>query len=427
MAKARKNIKNQRIEPDQEKHRGQWQGWLVIILAAVGVCISLYLYSLHVALLMGEIKSGPLCGTENGLGCHSVASSPYSSMLGLPLASWGALFYSTLILLGFGGVIFWRDCGRAFFRGTFWLAVLGLAFDLYLAYVMVFWIRTLCALCLTTYVINFLIIITLVKGVWQEPRPRISLGAIFPGTRDAQGIDLYYRNVIKGLLIGCILLASVVSVGGSQFLTKSLTENDRERLSRIKKNLSGQKPKAIDVKNRPFKGSDDAAVTVVEFSDFLCPFCSKAAKYLKIAQAGNRSTARFVFRHFPLDKSCNRRLSSDLHPGACLLAEGSVCANEQDKFWQYHDIAFETKNKISRSTVMDIASKIGLDLNEFKSCLDSGKGLEVVGEDIKAAFRAGVKSTPTLFINGRLLRGVPKPLELNQILQYSKNHLAPPK
>ena len=110
-----------------------------------------------------------------------------------------------------------------------------------------------------------------------------------------------------------------------------------------------------------------------------------------------------------------------------MLAEGSVCANEQDKFWQYHDIAFETKNKISRSTVMDIASKIGLDLNEFKSCLDSGKGLEVVGEDIKAAFRAGVKSTPTLFINGRLLRGVPKPLELNQILQYSKNHLAPPK
>jgi uncharacterized membrane protein len=176
MAKARKNIKNQRIETDQEKHRGQWQGWLVIILAAVGVCISLYLYSLHVALLMGEIKSGPLCGTENGLGCHSVASSPYSSMLGLPLASWGALFYSTLILLGFGGVIFWRDCGRAFFRGTFWLAVLGLAFDLYLAYVMVFWIRTLCALCLTTYVINFLIIITLVKGVWQEPRSRISLG-----------------------------------------------------------------------------------------------------------------------------------------------------------------------------------------------------------------------------------------------------------
>ena len=376
---------------------------------------------------MGEIKSGPLCGTTNGLGCHSVASSPYSSMLGLPLASWGTLFYSTLILLGFGGVIFWRDCGRAFLRWTFWLAVLGLAFDLYLAYVMVFWVGALCALCVTTYVINFLIIIILVKGVWQEPKPRISLRAIFPGTRDAEGIDLYYRNVIKGLLIGCILLASVVSVGGSQFFSKSLAENDRERLTRIKRNLSRQKPRAIDVKNRPVKGFDDAAVTVVEFSDFLCPFCSKAAKYLKIAEAGNHRTARFVFRHFPLDKSCNPRLSSDLHPGACLLAEGSVCAYEQDKFWEYHDIAFETKNKISRSTVINIASQISLDLNEFNSCLASGRGLEVVKEDIKTALNAGVKSTPTLFINGRTLRGVPKPLELNEILQYSKKHLAPPK
>lgn len=426
MSKARKNKKSHRIEPIQEKHSGQWKGWLVIILAAVGVCISLYLYSLHLALLRGEIESGPLCGTANGLGCHSVASSPYSNLLGLPLASWGALFYSTLILLGFGGVIFWRDCGRAFFRWIIWLAVLGLAFDLYLAYVMAFWIRALCALCLTTYVINFLIIIILVKEVWQEPKPRISLRAIIPGTKDAQGIDLYYRNVIKGLLIGCILLASVISVGGSQFLTKSLTENGRERLLKIKASLSKQKPRAIAIKNRPVRGPEDAAVTVVEFSDFLCPYCSKAAKYLKLAQAGNRSTARFVFRHFPLDKSCNRRISSDLHPGACLLAEGSVCADEQDKFWEYHDIAFEIKSKISRSTVTDIASKIDLDLNEFKSCLNSGKGLAVVGEDIKAAFRAGVKSTPTLFINGRLLRGVPKPLELNQILQYSRKNLAPP-
>ena len=110
-----------------------------------------------------------------------------------------------------------------------------------------------------------------------------------------------------------------------------------------------------------------------------------------------------------------------------MLAEGSVCAYEQDKFCEYHDIAFETKNKISRSTVINIASQISLDLNESNSCLASGRGLEVVKEDIKTALNAGVKSTPTLFINGRTLRGVPKPLELNEILQYSKKHLVPRK
>ena len=251
--------------------------------------------------------------------------------------------------------------------------------------------------------------------------------AIFPGTKDAQGIDLYYRNAIKGLLIGGILLASVVGVAGSQFISKSLTGNDRERLVNLKKQLAKQPIRAVDANNRPVMGSDDGAVTVVEFSDFLCPYCAKASKYLKLAESSNHDTARFIFRHYPLDTSCNNNLRSNVHPGACLLAEGSVCANEQNKFWEYHDIAFETKGKISQPVVIDLASNIGLDLSAFKSCLNSGRGLRVVREDIKAAIDAGVNSTPTLFINGRLLRGVPKPWVLNEILQYSKKNLTPPK
>jgi protein-disulfide isomerase/uncharacterized membrane protein len=414
------------VETPQIVHGGKRSGWFVILLAAAGIGICLYLYSLHVALLLGEIKSGPLCGADGGLGCQSVASGPYSSMMGLPLASWGALFYSALALLGFGGVIFWRDCGRVYLRWAFYLAVFGFAFDLYLAYTMVFRIQAVCWLCVTTYVINVVIILVLVKSVWKEPKPRAPLRAIFPGAKDAQGIDLYYRNAIKGLLIGGILLASVVGVAGSQFISKSLTGDDRVRLAKIKENLTRLKPITVGIKNRPFKGSANAAVTVVEFSDFLCPFCAKAAKYLKLAESGNHDTARFVFRHYPLDKSCNRNLRSDVHPGACLLAEGSVCADEQNKFWEYHDIAFETKGKISRSVVMDIASNIGLDSSAFKSCLNSGQGLRVVSEDINAAAKAGVNSTPTLFVNGRKLRGVPKPWVLNEILEYSQKNLFPP-
>ncbi len=432
MAKSRK--KNKNIEPPKTKkietpkiiHGGKRSGWFVIILAAAGLGICLYLYSLHVALLMGEIKSSPLCGADGGLGCQSVASGPYSSMMGLPLASWGAVFYCALALLGFGGVIFWRDSGRVFLRWAIYLAVFGFAFDLYLAYTMVFRIQAVCWLCVTTYVINVTIILMLVKSVWKEPKPRAPLRAIFPGTKDAQGLDLYYRNAIKGLLIGGILFTSVVGVAGSQFISKSLTGDDRERLGKLKAQLARQQIRAVDADNRPVMGADGAAVTVVEFSDFLCPYCAKASKYLKLAESGNHDSARFIFRHYPLDKSCNRGVSSNIHLGACLLAEGSVCANEQNRFWEYHDIAFETKGKISQPVVMDIASNIGLDLSAFKSCLNSGRGLRLVKEDINAAIRAGVKSTPTLFINGRGLRGVPKPWMLNDILQYSKKNLAPP-
>jgi protein-disulfide isomerase len=252
------------------------------------------------------------------------------------------------------------------------------------------------------------------------------LRAIFPGTKDAQGIDLYYRNAIKGLLIGGILFTLIVGVAGSQFISQTLTGDDRELLEKLKMQLANQPIRAVDADNRPVMGSDDGAVTVVEFSDFLCPYCAKASKYLKLAESGNHGTARFIFRHYPLDASCNSRVSSNIHPGSCLLAEGSVCANEQNKFWEFHDTAFETKGKISQPVVMDIASNIGLDLSAFKGCLNSGRGLRVVREDINAAIQAGVTSTPTLFINGRGLRGVPKPWMLNEILQYSKKNLALP-
>ncbi|MGD9043359.1 MAG: vitamin K epoxide reductase family protein [Desulfobacterales bacterium] len=402
-------------------------GWFVVILGAVGLGLCLYLYSFHIELLMGEIKSGPLCGVDNGLGCHSVATGPYSIMMGLPLAIWGAVFFSTLALLGAGGLIFWRDCGMVFLRWAFWLAALGLAFDLYLAYTMIYRIQAVCWLCVATYGINFIIIVVLLIRILQEPKPRISFRAIFPGMENPEGIDPYFRNVVKGLLLGGILLAAGIGIAGSQFLSKSLTEYDRELLAKSIKNFSQQKPILIESKNRPVRGADDADITVVEFSDFLCPFCATASKYIKLAGSSTHDTVRFVFRHYPLDKSCNWRMRSDLHPGACLLAEGAACAFEQNRFWEYHDIAFETKGSISRSVVMDTASKIGLNLGEFKSCLDSGRGLKAVKEDIQAAYDADVKGTPTLFINGRRLGGVPKPWMLIEFLQYSQKHLAPSK
>ena len=413
-------------EPKNIGHLNPWPGGFLIIAALTGLGICLYLYSFHIALLMGEIKSGLLCGSENGLGCNSVSSSPYSSLLGFPLASWGAIFYGALALLGVGGLIFRHDGGRAFLRWAFILVLLGLAFDLYLAHTMFFRIGAVCWLCIATYAINLVIFIILAIQVWKESKPRVALLSIFPGNKDNQAIELYYRNVIKGLLIGAILLTAVIGLAGSRFLAQSLTGNEKERLAKVTENLSKQKPLFIEVNNRPFMGSENANLQVVEFSDFLCPYCSRAAKYLKLAGSGNHDKARFVFRHYPLDKACNKRLSSNVHPGACLLAEGAVCAHEQEKFWAYHDRAFETRGQISRSVVQNIAGKIELDLNTFNSCLDSGRARKVIIEDIQAAVNAGVTGTPTLFINGRKLRGVPKPWVLNELLKFSEENLALP-
>jgi protein-disulfide isomerase/uncharacterized membrane protein len=421
--------KKLKVKKDEEiKNASQvitWRGWFVIAAAVAGLGICLYLYSFHIALLLGEIKGGLLCGADNGLGCNSVSSSPYSSLLGLPLALWGAIFYATLFILGVGSLVLKRDDGDVFLRWAFYLAVLALAIDLYLAHTMIFRIRAVCWLCITTYGINFAIILGLVKLVWQPSGPGHPLRSIFPGRKDEQDNNYYYRNVIKGLLIGGFLLIAVIGIAGSQFITRSVTGNERERLAKVTETLSQQKPHRIDATNRPYLGSKNAAVTVVEFSDFLCPYCAKAAKYLKLAGSGNHDKARFVFRHYPLDKSCNRRLNSNVHPGACLLAEGAVCAHEQDKFWDFHDIAFETGGKISSAVVQDIAATIGMNMDTFNSCLASGRGRRVVAEDIDAAANAGVTGTPTLFINGRRLRGVPKPWVVNELLKFGERYPAP--
>ncbi len=422
----KKNKDKNNIETGTVSHLSPWSGWVLILAAAAGLGICLYLYSFHIALIMGEIKSGLLCGSGNGLGCNSVSSSPYSSVLGIPLAVWGAVYYGALALLGIGSLIFRKDCGRVFIRWAFLLALAGLVVDLYLAHTMIFKIRAVCGLCLATYGINVALILILAHQVWREPKPRLSWIAVLPWKKDDQEEALYYRNVIKGLLIGAVLLSSVAGLAGSQLLARSLTGSDQQRLAQVTENLLRQKFHSLEVKERPFMGSDSAGVTVVEFSDFLCPYCAKAAKFLKLAGAGNHDRARFVFRHYPLDNSCNPRLSSNFHPGACLLAEGAACAQEQGRFWDYHDIAFETREKISLAVIQNIAGRIELDAAAFNSCLDSGRGLRVVTEDIQAAINAGVTATPTLFINGRKLTGVPKPWVLNELLKFSEKNLTPP-
>jgi protein-disulfide isomerase/uncharacterized membrane protein len=408
-----------RLVVEQKGFVSRWTGWLVIVLALTGIGICLYLYSLHMALLMGEIKTGPLCGAGNGIGCHAVTSGSYNNILGISLASWGTLFFTVLALLGFGGIIFHQDCGRAFFRWAFIFAVAGFAFDLYLGYLMIFKIKAVCWLCASTYAVNLVLVIALGLQVWQEPKPRVSLRTIFPGMGLGKGDDNYYRDVAKVMLGLGVLLTTVIVLGGSHFLSQSLTKDDRVRLARIIQGLSQQQPKAVSAERRPAMGSDDSKVLVIEYSDFRCPFCAQASRFLKFSAKDTQDFTRFVFRHYPLDKRCNRRLSSNMHPGACLLAESAACADEQNKFWEYHDVAFETKGTVSQDVVLKIAADIGLDLGAFKDCMNNRRGLKVVVDDIKDAIDAGLRSTPTLIINGRIMRGVPKPWMLNEILRYA--------
>jgi protein-disulfide isomerase len=158
------------------------------------------------------------------------------------------------------------------------------------------------------------------------------------------------------------------------------------------------RPPIVQVEYDPIrmKGSLSARVVVVEFSDFSCPFCREAEQTLGEVLAKYGGRVSLAYRDFPL---------REVHPRAQLAAEASRCAEEQGKFWEYHDLLFGNQSKQSREDLLENARKIALDEKRFASCMDSGKYKPQIDKDVQDAIRIGVSGTPGFFINGIFLAG----------------------
>jgi protein-disulfide isomerase len=148
---------------------------------------------------------------------------------------------------------------------------------------------------------------------------------------------------------------------------------------------------AIAAKDAPAFGPEGAKVTVVEFSDFECPFCSRAADVTKQVKAKYSDKVRFVFRQFPLS----------FHKSAQGAAEASLAANAQGKFWEFHDKMFENQKKLDKDSLTDYAKQSGLNVADFKAAVESNKYADQVKADMKLGESVAVNGTPTLFINGK--------------------------
>jgi protein-disulfide isomerase len=146
----------------------------------------------------------------------------------------------------------------------------------------------------------------------------------------------------------------------------------------------------------PAKGPADAPVTIVEFSDFQCPYCSRVNPTLARLKDRYGDSIRIVFRDFPL---------LQIHPQAAKAAEAGSCANEQGKFWPMHDLMFANQARLDVASLKQHAATAGLDAAAFEKCLDSGKHAAEWQKDAADAEKAGVQSTPAFFVNGRPVIG----------------------
>ena len=166
-------------------------------------------------------------------------------------------------------------------------------------------------------------------------------------------------------------------------------------------------PVDIATEGHPSRGPLNAPVTLVEFSDFECPFCTRLTPTLDQLEANYGDNVRRVFRQFPLNA---------LHPLAQQSAEASLCAYEQDSFWEMHDLLFEQPQALDVASLRAKARQLGLEMTAFDDCLDSGSNKARILADLGDGSRAGVTGTPAVFINGRLVSGAKPYSDFSQVI-----------
>jgi len=158
----------------------------------------------------------------------------------------------------------------------------------------------------------------------------------------------------------------------------------------------------------PTLGPASAPITIVEFSDFECPYCGGLFPTLKEIETKYADKIRVVYRQYPL---------TSLHPHAQKAAEASLCADEQKRFWDFHDSLFGNQQDLTVDSLKRRAVELKLDAPAFNMCLDSGKHAETIKKDIVEGSRAGVSGTPAIFINGRLLSGNQPYTSIAQVIE----------
>jgi len=176
----------------------------------------------------------------------------------------------------------------------------------------------------------------------------------------------------------------------------------RENKQKAAAKAEGQKleeqfknPIQVPIGKSPVKGPADAKVTIIEFSDFQCPFCGRGMKTMDDVMKEYPKDVKLVFKHLPLP----------FHPEAKPAAVASLAAGEQGKFWEMHDALFQNVDRLGKDLYIELAGKLELDIDKFKADLKNPALAKLVEEDLALAAKLGVRGTPGFFVNGVQVRG----------------------
>jgi protein-disulfide isomerase len=249
------------------------------------------------------------------------------------------------------------------------------------------------------------------KGYWELKVPRLSL------KNTTSNAYLVFTLVIFSFFLGMLTNKVMYLEQAAKSPQANTAVNAADKQQAIATPVPPPQIVKVDNGSLPLKGDQNAKVTIVEFSDFQCPFCKQyfeqtdgqiQNEYVKTGKV------KFAYRHFPL---------TTIHPNAQIAAESSECANEQNKFWDYHDQLFQNQDTWSQQSGDDVvnsfvsyASQIGIDADQFRSCVTAHKYKNKVDADASAGTAVQVDGTPAFFVNGYRITGAVPYADFKQVI-----------
>ena len=197
---------------------------------------------------------------------------------------------------------------------------------------------------------------------------------------------------------GAIIIAGIIIAGAVIYVKAPQTVDISENFKPEQKTEEriNSKVELTVAESDHIRGNPAAPITIIEFSDFQCPFCLKFHPTMKQILENYPDQVRWVYRHFPLDS---------IHSEARPSAEASECAAEQGKFWEFTDGLFDNQSELGPTLYKELARNLGLDLVQFDDCVFSRRYKDRVEADLQEGIKAGVKGTPGSFINGEEIPG----------------------
>jgi len=415
-------------------------------LCLVGLGAAVYLAVLH-----WQVHNQPghvsFCALSEHVNCDTAAMSSYSRVAGVPVATWGILFYGLLLVLLGWGLLARRPPWPWGILSALNAASVGVS--AFLGLVSHAIIQSLCLFCALLYLVNALGAVACALGLRQTGVPgraaaslpllgllaglaafslhapealvdawpwMLGLGlpalalllaflarAPLAGARAWAGSlahDLAFPFRRRALGLGLCLLAAGAVAAVLVLVPRLYPRGPAALAGGLEGMATGRTPEG-----HAWIGAAEPEVTIVEFSDYECPFCGRAHESVRQVVRENRDWVRLVHLHFPLDRRCNRMLKRPFHLHACDSALAAVCADRQDAFWKMNDALFARRGGLDAGGLSMLAGELGLDVERFRECMRGADAPGLVQRDIEAGLAQQFRGTPAFLLGDEKVLG----------------------